>query len=87
MGQSDMYNVCKQYHGKMVCITDKQGKRHVGRITNVDQKMVYIQPRGGFGGYGFGYWGGYGGWGRPGFGYGIALGAIAGIALAGAFFW
>lgn len=81
MGQSDMYNLCKQYHGKMVCITDKQGKKHVGRITNVDRRMVYIQPRGGFGGYGFGYWGG------GGFGYGIALGAIAGIALAGAFFW
>ena len=68
MGQSDMYNLCKQYHMKMVYITDKQGKRHVGRITNVDRRMVYIQPRGGFG-------------------YGIALGAIAGIALAGAFFW
>jgi len=81
MGQSDMYNLCKQYHMKMVYITDKQGKRHVGRITNVDRRMVYIQPRGGFGGYGFGYWGG------GGFGYGIALGAIAGIALAGAFFW
>ena len=81
MGQSDMYNLCKQYHGKMVCITDKQGKKHVGRITNVDRQMVYIQPRGRFGGYGFGYWGG------GGFGYGIALGAIAGIALAGAFFW
>ena len=82
MGQSDMYNLCKQYHGKMVCITDKQGKKHVGRITNVDRRMVYIQPRGGFGGYGFGW-----GWGGGGFGYGIALGAIAGIALAGAFFW
>lgn len=81
MGQSDMYNLCKQYHGKMVCITDKCGKKHVGRITGVDRKMVYIQPRGGFGGYGFGFWGG------PGFGYGIALGAIAGVALAGAFFW
>ena len=81
MGQSDMYNVCKQYHSKMVCITDKQGRKHVGRITHVDKRMVYIQPRGGFGGYGFGYWGG------GGFGYGIALGAIAGIALAGAFFW
>jgi len=81
MGQSNMYNLCKQHQGKMVCITEKCGRKHVGRITNVDQKMVYIQPRGGFGGYGFGYWGG------GGFGYGIALGAIAGIALAGAFFW
>ena len=83
MGQSDMYNLCKQHQGRMVCITEKCGKKHIGRITNVDQKMVYIQPRRGFGGYGFGYWG----WGGGGFGYGIALGAIAGIALAGAFFW
>ena len=87
MGHSHMYNLCKQYHGKMVCITDKHGNRHVGRITHVDRRMVYIHPRGGFGGYGFGYWGGYGGWGGRGFGFGIALGAIAGIALAGAFFW
>lgn len=83
MGHSNMYNLCRQYHGKMVCITDKQGRRHIGRITNVDRRMVYIQPHRGFGGYGFGYWG----WGRSGFGYGIALGAIAGVALAGAFFW
>ena len=63
-------------------ITDKQGKVHVGRITNVDQNMVWIRPENNFGGYGFGFWG-FG----PGLGYGIALGAIAGIALAGAFFW
>ena len=87
MSHSHMYNLCKQHHNKMVCITDKHGNRHIGRITHVDRRMVYIQPRGGFGGYGFGYWGGYGGWGGRGFGYGIALGAIAGIALAGAFFW
>ena len=87
MGHSHMYNVCRQYHGKMVCITDKRGNRHIGRITHVDRRMVYIHPHGGFGGYGFGYWGGYGGWRGGGFGYGIALGAIAGVALAGAFFW
>lgn len=45
--------------------------------------MVWIMPDGGFGGYGIGYWG----FGGSGFGIGIAIGAIAGIALANAFWW
>ncbi|KGR84333.1 hypothetical protein [Lysinibacillus odysseyi] len=84
MGQyNDMYNMCCQYHGKRVRITDNQGKVHVGTITRVDRRQVWLMPDRGMGGYGFGWGWGYGG----GFGYGIALGAITGIALAGAFFW
>ena len=82
MSQSQVYNLCCKYHGQRVRITDKQGKVHVGRITKVDQHMVWIRPENNLGGYGFGFWG-FG----PGFGVGIALGAITGIALAGAFFW
>lgn len=87
MGQyNDMYNMCCQYQGKRVRITDTEGKMHVGTITRVDRRRVWLMPDGGMGGggYGFGWGWGYGG---GGFGYGIALGAIAGIALAGAFFW
>ena len=83
MGNQNMYSLCSQYQGKMVRITEHCGRVHVGRITGVDRRMVYIQPQRGFGGYGWGW----GGWGYPGVGYGVALGAIAGIALAGAFFW
>ena len=87
MGNQNMYHLCCKHQGKMVRITEHCGRVHVGRITGVDRRMVYIQPHRGFGGYGFGYWG----WGRPygygGLGYGVALGAIAGVALAGAFFW
>jgi hypothetical protein len=36
------------------------------------------------GGYGLGFYGGYGYYGYP---YGIGLGFITGIALAGLFFW
>lgn len=82
MSHSQVYNLCCRYHGKRVRITDKQGKVHVGKITKVDQNMVWIRPENNFGGYGFGFWG-FG----PGFGVGIALGAITGVALAGAFFW
>lgn len=86
MGQHhNMYDMCCQYHGKRVRITDNQGRVHVGTITRVDRRQVWLMPdRGmGYGGYGFGWGWGFGG----GFGYGIALGAITGIALAGAFFW
>ncbi len=84
MGQyNDMYNMCCQYHGKRVRITDNQGNVHVGTITRVDRRQVWLMPDRGMGGYGFGWGWGFGG----GFGYGIALGAITGIALAGAFFW
>ncbi|WP_042477220.1 hypothetical protein [Bacillus ndiopicus] len=84
MGRADMYDLCCQYHGKRVRITERDGRIHEGRITRVDRRMVWLEPDGGFGGYRLGFWGfGF----RPGFGVGIALGAIAGIALAPLFFW
>lgn len=83
MNINDAYNLCCQYQGKRVRITDKQGKVHVGHITKVDKRQVWLMPDGRYGGYGIGFWGGYGG---AGFGYGILLGGIAGIALASFFF-
>ncbi|WP_413073397.1 MULTISPECIES: hypothetical protein [unclassified Shouchella] len=79
---NDNYRMCQDHMGKCVYITERCGKRHYGRITKVDQNNVFIQPLGNRGfGYGYGYGWGYG------IGYPIALGAIAGIALAGLFFW
>ena len=83
MDKRQAYDLCCRYRGKMVCITDRRGNKHIGRITKVDREMVWIQPNRGRGGYGLGFWGwGFGG---GGFGYGIALGAILGIALVAAF--
>lgn len=92
---SRVYNQCCSFHGKTVRINCHDGKVHVGRITRVDRDMVWIQPAGGLGGFGQGFFGdgGFGfnrgfGFRRGfGFGFGIALGAIAGIALVSAFFW
>lgn len=76
------YNLCCQYHGKRVRINDNRGNVHVGTITRVDNRMVWLMPDNDFGGYGIGFRRF-----RPGFGYGIALGVITGIALTSLFFW
>ncbi|MFF5994949.1 hypothetical protein AAGS61_09355 [Lysinibacillus sp. KU-BSD001] len=86
MGQSNMYDLCCKYQGKRVRITDNQGQVHVGTITRVNRRMVWIQPDSGFGGFGFGFWGPYYGRGRA-FVYGVALGTVTGIVLASAFLW
>lgn len=76
------YDLCCRYQGKVVRINDTRGRMHVGRINRVTRNKVYIEPMTQRGGYSFGYYG-YG-YGYP---YGIGLGFIAGIALAGLFFW
>ena len=81
MNRNDAYNLCCQYQGRRVRITDKQGNVHVGRITKVDNRRVWIMPDGNYGGYGIGFWG----FGGGGFGIGLLLGGIAGIALASIF--
>lgn len=78
---ADAYSLCCKYHGKRVRISDSSGKVHVGEITRVDRKQVWILPDRRYSGYGLGFWG-FGGYGGEGFGYGIALGTILGIALA-----
>ncbi|WP_285397180.1 hypothetical protein [Lysinibacillus sp. fls2-241-R2A-57] len=90
MNPNDAYNLCCNYHGKRVRITDRSGRIHVGEITMVDRKNVWILPDRRYRGYGLGFGGGFGGgFGRPGFGFrrsgfgiGIALGTIIGIAIA-----
>lgn len=81
MNGSNAYELCCRYQGRRVLITDNKGNVHKGRITKVDNDQVWLLPDNP-GGYGIGFWG----FGGLGFGYGIALGAIAGIALAGLFF-
>ncbi|MBD8523261.1 hypothetical protein [Lysinibacillus fusiformis] len=78
MNPTDAYNLCCKYHGKRVRISDTSGRVHVGEITRVDRRQVWILPDRRYGGYGLGFWG-YGG---RGFGVGIALGTVLGIALA-----
>lgn len=86
MNPTHAYDLCCKYHGRRVRITDNQGNTHVGHITRVTRRMVWIQPSNP-GGFGLGYWGPYNGYGGSGLGIGIAIGAIAGIALASLFFW
>ena len=91
MNRNEAYDMCCKYQGKRVRITDNRNNVHVGRITKVDNRMVWLLPDN-FDGYGLGFWGyggfgGFGGYGGAGFGYGIALGAITGIALSSLFFW
>ncbi len=78
------FDLCNRYRGRAVEITTRNGRKHRGIIRNVDQRRVYIQPIGrpsGFRGFGYGFYGSpYGGF-RPGFGFGIALGAIGTLAL------
>jgi hypothetical protein len=85
MGAGNYYHLCCRYQGRVVRINDRYGNVHMGQITRVTRNRVYIQPLRRRGGFGFGYWG-YGGyyWGAA---YGVALGAIVGIALAAALFW
>jgi hypothetical protein len=81
---SSMYSLCCKYHGKHVRLTCHDGRVHIGKITRVTREHVWLQPIGHHGGFGYGYYG-YGR--RFGFGIPFALGAIAGVALASAFFW
>ncbi|KGP91835.1 hypothetical protein N780_15855 [Pontibacillus chungwhensis BH030062] len=77
-----MYDRCCRYKGRVVRL-ESRGRVHVGEVTRVTRSHVWIRPVGGQRGLGWGYYGfGYGGFGVP-----FALGAITGIALAGAFLW
>ncbi|WP_144512188.1 hypothetical protein [Bacillus sp. FJAT-22090] len=79
--QGDIYGLCCRYQGQRVRITCRDGSVHTGEITRINRRTVWIRPDRDFGGYGLGFFGG------EDFGYGIAIGAIAGIILASAFFW
>lgn len=89
MSVEHYYGLCQRYKGRAVEIRTHDGSCHRGIIQHVDNRKVYMRPLGrggGLGGFGYG-WGGYGGYGRPGFGYGVALGAIGTLALLPFFFW
>ncbi|KUP06292.1 hypothetical protein Q73_08660 [Bacillus coahuilensis m2-6] len=83
------YDLCNRNVGQVVRVREKCGRVHVGRITRVSRSHVFINPVSPSGPRGFGY-GPYGY--RPfGFGFGaglaIGFGAIAALAVVGAFFW
>ncbi|WP_156288609.1 hypothetical protein [Oceanobacillus salinisoli] len=81
------YDLCCRYKGRAVEIVTRDGRRHRGIIKHVDSGRVYIQSIGGrgLGGFGYGFYGpGFGF--VPGFGFGIALGAITSLALL-PWFW
>ncbi len=51
------YHLCKNHQGKVVRITERGGRVHVGRITRVTRDRVFIAPVGGGPrGFGYGYW-------------------------------
>ncbi|MBU9721883.1 MULTISPECIES: hypothetical protein [Bacillaceae] len=78
------YDLCCQHRGQFVQITEKCGRKHVGRIADVDQKNVWLeQPQMNSRGFGYGYHGyhqGYHGYapapsyGAPGYAYGAPAG-------------
>ncbi|WP_431309025.1 hypothetical protein [Halalkalibacter lacteus] len=80
------YDLCCRYHGRVVTITDRQGRTHTGRIKQVTNSHVYLESTGSrqFGGFGYGYYGGYGFRRRR---FPIAFAVIAGIALGALLFW
>ncbi|WP_067727454.1 LSm family protein [Oceanobacillus damuensis] len=80
------HSVCRRNRGRAVEIRTLDGRIHRGIISDVDDRNVYLQPlRRNPNLWGFGYGYGYG-FGRPGFGAGIAIGAIATLVLL-PFFW
>ncbi|RHW34989.1 hypothetical protein D1B33_13170 [Lysinibacillus yapensis] len=81
MHPKQVYDMCCRNMGKRAYIMEKNGRKHVGRITKVDRNMVWIMPDRRMGGYGIGFWG-FGG-----LGIGIAIGAIVGFALARPYWW
>ena len=77
------HNLCHRYRGRAVEIRTRDGRVHRGIIHRVDPHRVFLQPLRrprNLGGFGLGYWG-------FGFGWGIAIGAIVGLALISPFFW
>jgi hypothetical protein len=82
---SRYHGMCKRYVGRPVKITTVDGRVHRGIIRNVNNSHVFLEgiPSRNLGGYGYGYYG----YRRPGFGWGVALGSIATLALLPFFFW
>ncbi|OLN22234.1 hypothetical protein BTO30_10830 [Domibacillus antri] len=70
MSSTSMYKRCCHYDGKIVRLTEHDGKIHIAEMTNVNREFVWLRPVGNWRGFGLGY---------P-----MALAFIAGITLASA---
>ena len=46
MNSAEAYNLCCRYSGRRVRISDNRGRTHVGRITKVDNRHVWLMPDG-----------------------------------------
>ncbi|WP_369974631.1 hypothetical protein [Paraliobacillus sp. X-1268] len=81
---SHYHNLCNKNIGRPVCIRTIDGREHRGVIHRVNATHVYLQPMpsNNLGGYGYGFWGP-----GAGFGWGVALGSIATLAVLPLFFW
>ncbi|MGR5985316.1 hypothetical protein ACUC2M_12740 [Bacillus cytotoxicus] len=44
MHRQKCYNICQRYFGKVVRIEDRDGYIHLGRIVDVTQDSVWIDP-------------------------------------------
>ncbi|GAA3324106.1 hypothetical protein GCM10020331_050650 [Ectobacillus funiculus] len=99
MNPKQCYSLCCQYHGKVVRIHDINGQVHLGRVVDVTDESVWLEPMDSRAfDLGFGY-NGYDDFGRD-YGYDyeydsyygagavieFAFGFIIGIALAALFF-
>ncbi|MCM3734912.1 hypothetical protein M3215_03530 [Bacillus cytotoxicus] len=38
------YHTCRRYHGRVVRIEDYNGKTHIGRIVDITNNSVWIEP-------------------------------------------
>ncbi|WP_028400112.1 hypothetical protein [Ectobacillus panaciterrae] len=59
MRRYECYNLCRKYHGQVVRIQDRSDMYHLGRVIDVTEDSVWIEPvqrrrQRGFNG-GFGY--------------------------------
>jgi hypothetical protein len=61
MHHQECYELCCRYRERVVRIQDKDGKHHLGRVMDITENSVWIEPvgqrryRGFNGGFGYGF--------------------------------
>ncbi|MCP8969157.1 hypothetical protein [Ectobacillus ponti] len=56
MDYQQCYHTCCQYRGQVVRIHDTEGRVHIGRVIDIEEDRVWLQPvsRRSAGGFGYG---------------------------------